>query len=239
MWIDDRIFELSSRSLAVRVFTPEAHYVVLGRANRFEDECHVENCIRDRVPVYKRSGGGGTVLLHPGCIVVSIGAWVKNYYMNNKYFCLINEALVHVLAEQWQALRLLKHSGLSDLSIDGRKVCGSSMFRSRNYLLFQASILVDRKIDLMERYLCHPSREPAYRQGKSHRDFVVGLNQHVPSITHSEVFRVLSDGTLEGYMKKHFAGELVDPPRDQMKRILSRPTPNPARGQASLVGSMS
>jgi lipoate-protein ligase A len=65
--------------------------------------------------------------------------------------------------------------GVSDLCLSDRKIAGSSLRLWRGRLLFQIAVLVDSDIDLLERYLRHPSREPDYRRGRSHRDFVTSL----------------------------------------------------------------
>jgi lipoate-protein ligase A len=38
--------------------------------------------------------------------------------------------------------------------------------------LYSATLLVDPDLDLVERYLAHPPREPEYRRGRPHRDFM-------------------------------------------------------------------
>jgi len=46
-------------------------------------------------------------------------------------------------------------------------------------------LLLDADLMLMDRYLKHPPREPAYRQGRSHLDFVMNMRQidcHVSSL---------------------------------------------------------
>ena len=60
--------------------------VVLGNSNKSEKECYQESCEADGVPVLKRYGGGGTVVLHDGCLVVSFGFWVRDYFENDYYF---------------------------------------------------------------------------------------------------------------------------------------------------------
>jgi lipoate-protein ligase A len=93
--------------------------------------------------------------------------------------------VIAALAEGWSDLAQLSQNGLSDLTFGEFKVAGTSLFRSRNYLLYQASILVDTQLDVIDRYLKHPSREPEYRRGRSHGSFLRGLNSVVSGITAS------------------------------------------------------
>jgi lipoate-protein ligase A len=65
--------------------------------------------------------------------------------------------------------------GTGDLCLGDRKVLGSSAFSGRGAFFYQASLLVEANLDLMERYLRHPSREPTYRRGRGHREFLTTL----------------------------------------------------------------
>ena len=168
MWIDDDVLRRCDEAVALTVFVPATPIVVLGSANVAEREADVEACAAAQVPVLKRYGGGGAVVLHDGCVVVSLGCWVRQHFQNKLYFERVNAAVIDALALAWPPLAGLTQRGLSDVVFGDRKVAGTSLFRSRNYLLYQASLLVDPKLALIERFLRHPSREPDYRAGRAH-----------------------------------------------------------------------
>src|SRR5258708_4786199 len=46
--------------------------VVVGAGGKLAEEVHVEQCAADRVPVARRSSGGGSVLVGPGCLLFSL-----------------------------------------------------------------------------------------------------------------------------------------------------------------------
>src|SRR5881227_672827 len=46
--------------------------VVLGAGGRIADDVQEERCRADGVPLARRSSGGGTVLLGPGCLLYSV-----------------------------------------------------------------------------------------------------------------------------------------------------------------------
>jgi lipoate-protein ligase A len=69
-------------------------------------------------------------------------------------------------------------AGISDLARDDRKVGGACIYRSRGLLYYSATVLVDPDITRITRYLAHPPREPDYRRGRAHADFVLGLAAH-------------------------------------------------------------
>ncbi len=203
MWIDDQLLADCDKDLSVSVWVPKSPMVVLGRSNKATREVNTENCLKDGIPILKRLGGGGTVLLHKGCLVVSIGTWVKDYYQNDLYFRLLNQSLINTIQRIVPDLTLGQR-GYSDIVLGEKKIAGTSLFRSRNYLLYQASILVDLQIESIERYLAHPSAEPDYRRGRSHRDFLLGLLEvtslqaeewakHFFSMCEIEVRKVLKD----------------------------------------------
>src|SRR5690606_4412899 len=127
------------------------------------------------VPILRRYGGGGTVVLYHGCAVASVGMWVKRDFHNQLYFERLNEALIRTLEGMGLKAGTLAQNGISDIVAGEKKVVGTSLFRSRNYLLYQASILVSADLSLIERYLRHPSQEPEYRRGRTHASFLSGL----------------------------------------------------------------
>jgi lipoate---protein ligase len=75
--------------------------VVLGSSNQPDVEVQVNNCQRDGIPILKRYGGGGTVLLYDGCVIVSLGLWVRQHYQNKLYFECLNQAVIEALGRRW------------------------------------------------------------------------------------------------------------------------------------------
>jgi len=159
----------------VRVWEPGGLAVVLGRSNRPEQEADLAACDRDDVPVLRRRGGGGAVVLAPGCLVVSLARRVARPLAVGAH---LGEA-VDLLARGLAAASgvSLTARGTGDLCAGDRKVLGSSAFCGRGVFFYQASLLVDLDLGLVERYLRHPTREPAYRRGRAHRDFLTTLRR--------------------------------------------------------------
>jgi len=183
MWIDDQILRRCEANVASAIWRPDKTVVVLGSSNKVETEVERENCLADGVEILRRYGGGGTVALYAGCVVLSLGVWVKKYFHNDLYFRLLNQAVINVLKKQVGDKVSFSQNGISDIVSGDRKFCGTSMFRSRNYLLYQASIICDLDLAIIDRYLKHPSKEPDYRGNRSHADFLVGLSELEPRLT--------------------------------------------------------
>ncbi len=221
MWIDELAVQNCHIPLHALVWVPKTVCVVLGNANQGERECHLSHCQADAVPIWKRAGGGGAVVLHSGCVVLTLGLWVNHYYRNSEFFHAINTALIRTLQKKFPDLRSLAQDGFSDITLNGRKIVGTSLFRSRNYLLYQASILVDSRLSLIERYLAHPSREPVYRQGKSHRDFLSSLAEASPHCPIEDV-RASIETEIALALHKELREELCEPHPSQIDYLRKR-----------------
>ena len=158
---------------ALRVWQPAQVAVVLGRSNRPERELHLDACRADGVPVLRRLGGGGTVVLGPGCVVVSLVRRVARPTALREHMGFAVDAVAAGVGSLGGP-RLVPR-GHGDLCVGERKVLGSSAFRRRDVFFYQGSLLVAFDVGLAERYLRHPSREPEYRRGRPHRAFLTTL----------------------------------------------------------------
>lgn len=65
--------------------------------------------------------------------------------------------------------------GDTDLTIGGLKFSGNAQRRRRRTLLFHGTFLLHFDVRRMEAVLPMPSRQPDYRQGRAHRDFLMNL----------------------------------------------------------------
>lgn len=69
--LDEALLRAGPPRALVRVWRT-GRCVVLGRGQRPEREVDLAACDRDGIPVLRRSSGGGTVYLDPGCLVVTL-----------------------------------------------------------------------------------------------------------------------------------------------------------------------
>jgi len=221
MWIDDDIIGRCHEPIALAVWVPNRTVVVLGSSNDPEVECRQDLCKADGISILKRYGGGGTVVLHPGCVIISCGTWVQQPYANDVYFKKINQALIDSLASSWPALKALTQAGISDVVFDKRKIAGTSLFRSRQYLLYQASILADPRPELMARYLAHPSKEPDYRQGRDHGSFVTGIEHLVSEANTKEIESILKQ-SFQKHLRLVLGDDLIAPQAEQFEHLRKR-----------------
>ena len=179
----EEIRNLPLGAVEVLAFQPSQHHVVMGAAGKTHLEVYPEHM--DGIALYKRKGGGGTVLLGPETIVVTVHAGVSNPFGNQAYFKAINGAMIQVF-QSWRNLAF-QQKGLSDIAVDERKIVGTSIYRRKQYLLYQASILVKLNMPLMEKVLKPPPRQPDYRRNRDHRQFVtclrdLGIDLDIPEM---------------------------------------------------------
>ncbi|GAK57979.1 putative lipoate-protein ligase [Candidatus Vecturithrix granuli] len=174
-----------------RSWEPEQIVVVLGRGNQAEREVCQDRCQDDHIPIIRRRGGGGTVVLSPGTLVISLVKRVQHQYHFHEYFQQINTYIIEALESL--GIKNLNQQGYSDICIRDRKILGSSMYRSRDILFYTASLMIANDLTLLDRYLKHPSKEPEYRQGRSHLEFVTTLISEYPALAYAHIQQTIDD----------------------------------------------
>lgn len=187
--LDEDLLESTAAEPHWRVWQPGQVAVVLGRSNRPEREIYLDVCRADGVPVLRRLGGGGAVVLGPGCVVIS-GVW-RVGRTGGPAEHLARAVAVLAAALRGPGVPPLVPRGHGDLCVGQRKVLGSSGFRRRDLFFYQASLLVAFDPALAERYLRHPSREPAYRRGRPHRAFLTTLTGEGGTLGVAELVEML------------------------------------------------
>jgi lipoate---protein ligase len=157
----------------VRVYRLPRTVVVLGRGSKPEREVDLDACRRDRVLLQRRRGGGCAVVVDPGNVIVAVTLPVAGIGRNLQHFDHLTRWLAAALARL--GAPPIVRQGSSDLTIAERKVGGACIYRGKDLLHYAATLLITPELALIERYLRHPPREPDYRRGRSHADFLVAL----------------------------------------------------------------
>lgn len=147
--------------------------VILGRGSDPEKELNIEACGADRMPLLRRRGGGCAVVIDPGNVIVSLILPLTGLGGPVRHFEAISAWLIQGLKKA--GVEGLTHEGISDLALDGRKVGGACLYRPKDLLCYGATLLVKPDLEKVDRYLKHPPREPAYRAGRAHREFMASL----------------------------------------------------------------
>jgi lipoate---protein ligase len=172
-----------------RVYEPPSPCAVLGAAGKPEQDLILDNLAADGVPWMRRRGGGGTVVLGPGQAVLAVVTSVGSPFRNREYAAVVNGWIIEALAALGVAG--VSPEGISDLAIRGRKIVGTSIYRSRLVLFYQASLLVSNDVSIFARYLAMPARVPDYRAGRSHEEFCTTLSREGFAGTVNDVIEAL------------------------------------------------
>ena len=159
----------------LRLWEAPCPLVVLGRASRVAAEVNESACQAQGVPILRRCSGGTSVVVGPGCLMYSLVLSLR-----------LRPQLQQISAAHCVALKTLGDSlrrlvpevqcqGTSDLTWGGRKFSGNSLRVRRTHLLYHGTILYDFPLTLVSACLGTPPREPEYRQGRSHDEFLINL----------------------------------------------------------------
>jgi len=195
------LFEERGGAGLLRFWEPENYFVVVGYANHVQTEVNVPACDAAGMPIFRRCSGGGTVLQGPGCLNYSLVLKIDetgpfhSITSANKFIMEQNRAAIqscssrseeaHSLSEKNQSLPLaIKILGHTDLALVPRpsplapslKFSGNAQRRKKHFLLFHGTFLLNFDLPLIEKYLRMPSKEPDYRQGRTHKKFLTNLD---------------------------------------------------------------
>ncbi len=173
--LDEALLEAAHRSGEPRlaIYAHPDVACVIGRGGDPRIETRPELLAADGVPLRRRRGGGCAVVLDPGNLVCSIVLPWPGVGDITRAFSLLSEAVAAALAAAGRPG--VQRAGTSDLALGDRKLGGSCIWRTRGLLYYATTLLVDPDWRLIDRYLPHPPREPAYRAGRPHREFLTSL----------------------------------------------------------------
>lgn len=146
----------------------------------------MDNVLQDAITVMKRPSGGQTVMLTPNNLIIAAVFSDKNIMKPKEVFIMLNKLIISSIEEA--GITDLSQRGISDIAIDGKKILGSAIYRNKDKLLYHAVLNLGEPASTFERYLKHPTREPDYRNGRNHAEFVTSLREkgYSQSYTHLE-----------------------------------------------------
>ena len=163
----------------LRLWESPTFAVIVGRASRVADEVIIDVCRERGISVLRRCSGGCAVVIGPGCLMYSVVLG----YEQHPGLQMIEQAHRFVLTKIAAAVREvvpnIQFDGTSDLTsgLDARrkKFSGNSLRCKRTHLLYHGTLLYDFPLDLIPLVLRTPPRQPDYRAGRPHQDFVANL----------------------------------------------------------------
>jgi lipoate-protein ligase A len=167
--------EAGRGSEILRLWEWSQNVVVLGSGGCLHEDVDEAACAAEGIPILRRASGGGTVLLGGGCLCFCLVL----AYNRSPALREIPFSYLLILDKIRQALHdllpAIEFAGTSDLMAAGRKFSGNAQQRKRTFFLHHGTLLFDFDLTRIRRFLRMPGRQPAYRGGRDHEDFLCNL----------------------------------------------------------------
>ena len=174
--------EFSDGPPILRTWEATQTAVILGASGRIADDLDLDDCQSDHVIIARRSSGGGTVVIGPGALNLTVVLPIDA----DPTYRAVDTAQISVLNQVANQIRTkipeVTVAGSGDLVLHDRKFSGSAQRRLKHWFLVHASILYQFPLEQISRYTRLPKRQPEYRKSRDHRDFITNI-----SLTRSEL----------------------------------------------------
>jgi lipoate-protein ligase A len=147
----------------------------MGISTKPTDVINLPLALEKKVPIIQRFTGGGTVVVDENTLFVTF-----IIQKNDIVFELFPKNIL-----EWIFATLKKSINIkdfllidNDFTIAQKKVGGNAQYIKKDRFVHHTSFLWDYHEESME-YLLHPPKEPSYRKGRSHLDFLTKLSFHI------------------------------------------------------------
>ena len=172
---DSGLIDVEAKDEKWSFWIPDDYYLVLGQSNKAEKSLYLDLVEKDNIKVVKRPSGGESVILSPKTLVISVRLITDKMENPQISFRKINGLIIRALGEL--GVTDLHYKGISDISIGEKKILGSSIYRKKNIVFYHAVLNLSENTELISKYLRHPGKEPDYRKGRDHSEFVTSLTE--------------------------------------------------------------
>lgn len=166
----------------LRIWQPVQTSIILGRSSRLQEEVFTGQAEADNVPVLRRISGGATVVIGPGCLMYSLLIDLQRQPQLRMLDAIHQFVMERMLQAVRQHMPLANFQGTCDLVLGDRKFSGNSLRVGRNWTLYHGTLLLQMDLSAIDRYLRHPPKEPEYRAGRCHAQFLTNLELPAESL---------------------------------------------------------
>ena len=149
--------------------------VVLGRSSKIDEEVDRESCRVRGIEVLRRCTGGASVVGGPGCLMYSVVIATPGEGGLRKIDVAHEFVMQRVLSSVRDQIPGATRLGICDLTLGKKKFSGNSLRVARHHLLYHGTILISADLSLIAECLDHAPRQPEYRGGRGHGDFVTNV----------------------------------------------------------------
>ncbi len=173
LFFDDTLLALVNNNLpfVFRVWESDKYFLVKGISSP-DEEVNIDKANQLGIRVLRRRSGGGTVLQGPGCVNYCAVFYAEQIPSVSESFSMVLKEIIGVFKSHNVDLIFKGHS---DLVYMDRKVSGNAQRRRQNAFYAHGTLLYNMDMELISELLAMPSKEPEYRNGRSHRDFLTNL----------------------------------------------------------------
>ncbi len=159
----------------LRIWEPAHPIAVLGRSSPIEQEIQLDYCRHHAIDVIRRCSGGASIVTGPGCLMYA----VLLDYRRRPELRMLEQAHQFVMTQTRLGISRLgievQMQGTSDLTLDDKKFSGNSLRCKKDWMIYHGTLLCDFDLDLIAKCLGTPQRQPDYRRGRSHKEFLTQL----------------------------------------------------------------
>ncbi len=208
--------DLGEMPESIRVWQFARPVVVMGRSTKVDYEVDRDYCREHDVPVLRRCSGGASVVGGPGCLMYSVVLDLDRHGELRKIDAAHSYVISRVLAAVRRQFTDVSLQGICDLTYRNRKFSGNSLRVARSHLLYHGTILYDSDLDLLASCLTNAPRQPQYRDGRQHDQFVTNVPVD-PTLLTQDLYDVF-DASETG---------ITDLPLDEMRRVRELRYDNP------------
>ena len=183
-------FEENGGEGVLRFWEPDNYFAVVGYGNQVATEVNVPACEAGGIPILRRCSGGGTVLQGPGCLNYSLVLKIEengplaSITAANRFIMERTRSAIETEVRGQKPDARVEVRGHTDLAlithhsslITFLKFSGNAQRRKKHFLLFHGTFLLNFNLAFIDKFLRMPSKEPDYREGRSHTNFLTNLN---------------------------------------------------------------
>ena len=178
---DDVLFSLAESGQGhevLRFWESREPFIIMGKISKVIDDLNIDEVMQDKIPVLRRSSGGGTVAQGVGCInycaVLSKDKNVALRAIRSSYDYILGKIVASF--KKFGINSVFKP--ISDIATaDGeRKFSGNAQRRGRKFIMHHGTVLYNFCVSDVERYLRIPKHIPEYRLERGHGDFLTNIN---------------------------------------------------------------
>ena len=190
-----------------RSWTFDRPVVVLGRSSKVAREVDQEYCEAERIPVLRRCSGGAAVVGGPGCLIYSVVLSLQRRPELQKVDAAHDFVMTRVCKAVGEQLPEVRYQGICDLTWRNRKFSGNSLRIAKHHLLYHGTILHGADLELIARCLREAPRQPEYRGGRDHADFVTNapLDPVRLAVELADAFGVSGQAEVDGHYREQIA----------------------------------